>query len=53
MEDTKNKQRETESEKKFPGAAIDKADGDTVTPELTEQYTCELNNNPRNEGKIV
>ncbi len=32
----------------FPGAAIDKADKDKVTPDLVKERTTTLNNNPRN-----
>lgn len=39
----------TDNEKKYPGAAIDAADGEKVTPFLEKQYTKELNNNPRND----
>lgn len=39
----------TENEQKYPGAAIDAADGEKVTPCLEKQYTRELNNNPRND----
>lgn len=46
------KDSRTNSEKKYPGAAVDAADKDRVTTELEQQYTCGLNNNPRNEGKI-
>lgn len=44
--------KKTDEEKIFPGAAIDSADNEKATPELEAQYTDELNNNPRNEGKI-
>lgn len=52
MKSTKSTKDATANEQKYPGAAIDKADGGNVTPELEKQYTRELNNNPRNEGQI-
>lgn len=30
-----------------PGAAVDKADKEDVTPKMVDQETCLLNNNPR------
>lgn len=41
----------TQDEQSYPGAAIDAADNEKVTPCLTKQATRELNNNPRNEGE--
>lgn len=38
----------TTDEKRYPGAAVDRADGEKVTPALEKQYTRSLNNNPRN-----
>lgn len=37
------------AEKTYAGAAIDKADGDKVTPQAVKQETSMLNNNPRND----
>lgn len=45
-----NNTQKLRNEKIYPGAAIDAADGDQVTEKLEKQYTCELNNNPRNSG---
>lgn len=36
-------------EQRYPGAAIDEADGCKATKKLEDQYTRELNNNPRND----
>lgn len=42
-----NKKQETYDEKNYPGAAIDKADGDRVNTRLTKEATKDLNCNPR------
>lgn len=41
------------AEKEYPGAAVNKADKEKVSKKLVEERTCTLNNNPRNEGKLV
>lgn len=43
-----NKQKKTENEQRYPGAAVDAAQDDKVTEKMEKQYTRELNNNPRN-----
>lgn len=40
--------KKTTDRQQYPGAAIDAADNDVVTPALEKQYTRSLNNNPRN-----
>lgn len=52
METDKEKDLE-KAEKKYPGAAIDNADEEEVSKKLVDERTCTLNNNPRNEGKLV
>ncbi len=42
--------KKTKDQQQFPGAAIDAADRDAVTPALEKQYTRTLNNNPRNDN---
>ncbi|MDE5959274.1 MAG: hypothetical protein K2G59_03815 [Muribaculaceae bacterium] len=37
-------------EQRYPGVAVDAADGDVVTPKMERDYTRRLNNNPRNSG---
>lgn len=39
----------TKDEQRYPGAGIDAADNNEVTPALEKQYTKSLNNNPRND----
>lgn len=41
------------AEKKYPGAEVNSADNDADTPKLVDERTKALNNNPRNEGKLV
>lgn len=48
-----NEDDDTKNKDIYPGLDIDKADEDKVSPELVKQWTSELNNNPRNDGKIV
>lgn len=44
------KSKKTTDEQTYPGAAIDDATTNhNVTTALEEQYTRELNNNPRND----
>lgn len=50
MKQTNNK---TYDEEVYPGAAIDKADGEQVNERLTKQYTKELNCNPRSDNNAV
>lgn len=38
---------------KYPGVEINDADNDADNAKLVKERTCTLNNNPRNEGKIV
>ena len=40
----------TQAEKKYPGAAVDVADGEKVTAEAVKQETAQMNNNPRNDA---
>ncbi len=46
---TSEKEPHTEETRddKYPGVAVDVADGEKVTPELVKDRTKELNNNPR------
>lgn len=46
--ETKNQE-----EKKYPGAGFTGSKNEEVNACLKKQYTRELNNNPRNQGKIV
>lgn len=41
----------TQNEQQYPGAAVDAANGEKVSPCLTREATRDLNNNPRNEGE--
>lgn len=38
---------------KYPGVAIDIADDEKVDENLVKERTKALNNNPRNNGKII
>ncbi len=42
-------QDNTDKAQSYSGIAIDKADGDKVTPALVKERTATLNNNPRND----
>ncbi len=56
MKDLKDKKniQNTDGEKDIhPGVDIDKADKEKTTPHLIKEWTEELNNNPRNNGKII
>lgn len=46
MEDNKNIKES--ALQNYPGAAIDRADGDTATPELVDQETRMMNKNRNN-----
>lgn len=43
----------TTNQKTYPGAGIDAVKPGKVDSFLEEQYTKDLNNNPRNQGQIV
>ncbi|MDE6345251.1 MAG: hypothetical protein K2L55_01110 [Muribaculaceae bacterium] len=56
MDKTDNKPTKEEREKaerQYPGAAVNEADNNADNKQLVKERTCELNNNPRNEGKPV
>lgn len=40
-----------QDQQQYPGAAVDAANGDKVSPCLTKEATRDLNNNPRNDGE--
>lgn len=46
--DKNNRKQQTEAEKKYRGAATDRADNDKVNVKMVDQDVKELNNNPRN-----
>lgn len=48
MDNNKCQCTRNEAQQDLPGAATDAADRNKVTPELVDEATKELNNNPRN-----
>lgn len=46
--DTQLRNEEQKAERDYPGAAIDKADGDRVTEKEVKERVKVENNNPRN-----
>ena len=47
--DREDTAKTVEAEIKYPGAAVDAADGEKVTQESVDEETLSLNNNPRND----
>ena len=45
--------KKTQNEQTYPGAGIDAVKPGEVDRCLSEQYTRDLNNNPRNQSQIV
>lgn len=51
--ETKGDKKLNEAEMEYPGVAINEADKDKDGEKLVEERTDALNNNPRNNGKLV
>lgn len=47
------KQEIKEALRDLPGAAVDAADDEKVTPQLVDERTATLNCNPRNDGRKI
>ncbi|MDE6146134.1 MAG: hypothetical protein K2O38_07380 [Muribaculaceae bacterium] len=45
--------KKTQNQQTYPGAGIDAVNPGKVDSRLQEQYTKDLNNNPRNQGQTV
>lgn len=49
----KEKNQQVRDAQDYPGVQPDIADDNKVTPEMVKEETKDLNNNPRNNGKII